>query len=127
MNEHITHAIYYAGVHLIFCSMVWLSAWALTSLPGGSATAKHWIWAVTGLNFVLPLGAIVDTLFAHHISWASPIEAVGGLGVAVSESLPLAITLAALWAIGALAMLARLCARVTAAARSSFFFGACPR
>jgi hypothetical protein len=33
MHEHLTHAIYYTEIHLIFCSIVWLAAWALTSIP----------------------------------------------------------------------------------------------
>ena len=36
MHEHFTHAIYYFEVHLIYSSIVWLAAWALTSIPGGS-------------------------------------------------------------------------------------------
>jgi hypothetical protein len=58
MHEHLTHAIYYTEIHLIFCSIVWLAAWALTSIPGPSAATKHWIWLATALNFIVPLGAI---------------------------------------------------------------------
>jgi beta-lactamase regulating signal transducer with metallopeptidase domain len=112
MHEHFTHAIYYFEVHLIYSSIVWLAAWALTSIPGGSATAKHWIWVATALNFILPLGAVIDGVMASHISWATPLGVVGRLGVAISENAPIAAALGAVWLIGATAMLARLCARI---------------
>jgi beta-lactamase regulating signal transducer with metallopeptidase domain len=109
MREHLTHAIYYSEVHLIYSSIVWLAAWALTSLPGASATTKHWIWLATALNFILPIGAALDGLLAPHISWAKPLEVVGGLGASLSENTPMALSLAAVWLIGAATMLARLC------------------
>ncbi|HEY2683169.1 MAG TPA: M56 family metallopeptidase [Steroidobacteraceae bacterium] len=112
MHVQLTHAIYYAEVHLVFCSVVWLAAWALTSLPGPSATTKHWIWAATALNFVLPVGAVVDALFASHISWATPLGVAGVLGVIISDNSALAASLAAVWLVGALAMLTRLWARI---------------
>jgi beta-lactamase regulating signal transducer with metallopeptidase domain len=118
MHEHLTHAIYYSEVHLIYSSIVWFAAWALTSIPGGSATAKHWIWAATALNFILPLGALLDGILAAHISWAAPLGFVGGLGVAVADNARLAAALGAVWLIGATAMLARLCARIAAEQRS---------
>jgi beta-lactamase regulating signal transducer with metallopeptidase domain len=112
MHKHLTHAIYYSEIHLIFCSIVWLAAWALTSIPGASAAAKHWIWLATALNFIIPCGAIVDGLFGHHISWASPIGLVGGLGAYISDTTPIALSLAVLWLLGFAAMLARLWTRV---------------
>jgi beta-lactamase regulating signal transducer with metallopeptidase domain len=118
MREQLTHAIYYTEVHLIYTSLVWLAAWVLTSSARVSATAKHWIWLVTALNFAVPLGAIADGLFAPHITWARPLGAVGGVGVAISENLPLAATLGAVWSIGAAIMLARLCARIAIGHRS---------
>jgi len=114
MHEHFTHAIYYFEVHLIYSSCVWVAAWALTSIPGGSATAKHWIWLATALNFILPLGAVFDDLLAPYISWATPLGVIGGLGVAISDNAPIAAALGAVWLIGATAMLARLCARIAA-------------
>jgi beta-lactamase regulating signal transducer with metallopeptidase domain len=118
MHEHFTHAIYYSEVHLIYSSIVWVAAWALTSIPGGSATAKHWIWLATALNFILPLGAVFDGLLAPYISWATPLGAVGGLGVVIADSAPIAAALGAVWLIGATAMLARLCARLATEHRS---------
>jgi beta-lactamase regulating signal transducer with metallopeptidase domain len=112
VHEHLTHAIYYTEIHLMFCSIVWLAAWALTSIPGASASTKHWIWLATALNFIVPLGAIFDGLLAQHISWASPIGLVGGLGAYISETTPIALSLAALWLLGFAAMLARLWTRI---------------
>jgi beta-lactamase regulating signal transducer with metallopeptidase domain len=112
MHEHLTHAIYYTEIHLIFCSIVWLAAWALTSIPGASAGTKHWIWLATALNFIIPFGAIIDGLFGHRISWASPIGLVGGFGAYISDTTPIALSLAALWLLGFAAMLARLWTRI---------------
>src|ERR1700683_3999522 len=119
MHEQITHAIYYFGVHLVYSSIVWFSAWLLTSIPGSSATTKHWIWFATALNFIVPLGAMFDILWAPHISWATPLGAVGEAGVALSENAPVAAVLCAIWLIGATLMLARLCVRIAAESRSA--------
>jgi hypothetical protein len=92
MHEQITNAIYYFEVHLVF---VWFAAWLLTSIPDGSATTKHWIWLATALNFILPLGAVFDTLWAPYISWATPLSSIGEVGVAISENAPVATALMA--------------------------------
>jgi beta-lactamase regulating signal transducer with metallopeptidase domain len=112
MHEHLTHAIYYIEIHLIFCSIVWLATWALTSIPSASAATKHWIWLATALNFIVPFGAIIDGVFGHHISWASPIGLVGGFGAYISNTTPIALSLAALWLLGFTAMAARLWTRI---------------
>jgi beta-lactamase regulating signal transducer with metallopeptidase domain len=119
MHEQLTHAIYYFGVHLFYSSMVWLAACLLTSIPGGSATTKHWIWLATALNFVLPVGAVFDTLWAPHISWATPLGGIGQFGVAIADNEPLAIALGGAWAIGATLMFARLCTRLVSDQRSA--------
>jgi beta-lactamase regulating signal transducer with metallopeptidase domain len=119
MHEQVTHAIYYFGVHLVYSSVVWIAAWLLTSIPGGSATTKHWIWLATALNFILPLGAVFDTLWAPYISWATPLSGIGDVGVALSENAPVAAVVCAIWLIGATLMLARLCARIETERRSA--------
>jgi beta-lactamase regulating signal transducer with metallopeptidase domain len=119
MHEQITHAIYYFEVHLVYSSIVWIAAWLLTSIPGGSATTKHWIWLATALNFILPLGAVFDTLWAPYISWATPLSGIGQIGVAISENEPLAGVLCAIWLIGATLMLARLCVRIATEGRGA--------
>lgn len=119
MHEHITHAIYYFEVHLVYSSIVWFAAWLLTSIPGGSATTKHWIWLITALNFMLPVGAVFDALWAPYISWATPLGPVGDLGAAISGSGPASAVLCVIWLIGATLMLARLCARIATEHRSA--------
>jgi beta-lactamase regulating signal transducer with metallopeptidase domain len=119
VHEHLTHAVYYFEVHLIYSSVVWLAAWTLTSIPGSSATTKHWIWLATALNFILPLGAALDVFLAPYIFWARPLAVVGAAGASISESTPIATSLAAVWLIGATAMLAKLCVRIVAESRSA--------
>jgi len=118
MHEHLTHAIYYFEVHLIYSSLVWFAACALTSIPGGSSTTKHWIWLATALNFILPLGAVFDGLMAPRIAWATPLGVVGVVGASISENAPIASALGAAWLTGVTAMLARLCARIAVELRS---------
>jgi beta-lactamase regulating signal transducer with metallopeptidase domain len=118
MHEHIARVIYYAEVHLLFTSIVWLAAWILTSIPGGSATTRHWIWLATALNFMLPLGAIFDKLLAPRLSWATPLGVMGDVGVRIAENAPLAMVLW-VWLMGATLMLARLALRIRAEHRDA--------
>lgn len=125
MHE-IARLLYYLGVHLLYASMVWCAAWALTSIPRGSATTKHWIWLATSLNFMLPLGALLDRLLARHLSWASPLGFIGGVGLRIAEDAGLASVLGAVWLLGAALMFTRLCLRLRAerrAARGSGYAG----
>jgi len=111
MHEHIARVVYYFGVHLLFASIVWLAAWALTSMSRGSATAKYWIWMTTSLNFVLPLGAVLDKSFASYLSWAVPLGVVGPLGVGVADHIAV---IGSIWSAGAILMFARLSLRLQA-------------
>ena len=117
MHEHIARAVYYLQVHLLYASIVWLAAWLLTSILRGSATAKSWIWVATSLNFLLPLGAVVDRLWASQLSWAAPLSLAGAVGVAVSENTTVATVLGVAWLLGGGLMLARLCLRIRAERR----------
>jgi beta-lactamase regulating signal transducer with metallopeptidase domain len=119
MHEHLARVIYYAEVHLLFTSIVWLAAWVLTSIPGGSATTRHWIWLATALNFILPLGAMFDKLWASHLSWARPLGVMGDIGVRIAENAPVAVVLCVVWLIGATLMLTRLGLRVRAEHRDA--------
>jgi beta-lactamase regulating signal transducer with metallopeptidase domain len=119
MHEHIARAIYYCEIHLLFTSMVWFAAWLLTSIPAGSATTKHWIWLATSLNFMLPLGAMFDKLWAPYLSWATPLGPVGEVGARISENEPVAAALCAVWLLGAMLMLARLWQRIAAGNRDA--------
>lgn len=119
MHEHIQRALYYFEIHLLFASIVWCAAWMLTSVGRGSATTKYWIWVATLLNFILPLGAMFDKLFAAHLSWATPIGVIGGVGVGIAQNAPAA----ALWSLGAALMLTRLCLRMRADRRDAGAIG----
>jgi beta-lactamase regulating signal transducer with metallopeptidase domain len=119
MLEQIARPLYYLGVHLLYASLVWLAAWLLTSIPRGSATTKHWIWLATSLNFMLPLGALLDKLLARHLTWASPLAFIGGLGLRIAEDGTLASVLGTVWLIGATLMFTRLCLRLRAERRAA--------
>jgi beta-lactamase regulating signal transducer with metallopeptidase domain len=118
MHEHIARVLYYLQVHLLYASIVWFAAWVLTSIPRGTATTKHWIWWATSLNFILPLGAVVDMAWAPHLWWATPISVIGDVGVVMSRNTPAAV-LCAVWVLGASLMFTRLCLRIRAERRDA--------
>lgn len=111
MHEHIAHAMYYLSVHLLYASMVASAAWVLTSIRGASATTKYWIWVVTALNFVLPLGALIDKLWARHLAWATPLGAIGGPVWDMTQGRT-AVVLALIWITGAFLVVIRLMTRL---------------
>jgi pimeloyl-ACP methyl ester carboxylesterase len=80
MHEHTARVLYYLQVRLLYASIVWFAAWVLTSIRRGSATTKHWIWLATLLNFILPLGAVVDKFWAPHLWWATLLLVGGSMG-----------------------------------------------
>jgi beta-lactamase regulating signal transducer with metallopeptidase domain len=84
VHEHVARAMYYFSVHLLYASAVGAAAWMLTSIRGASATTKYWIWVVTAFNFIVPVGAIVDKLWAPHLRWAAPLGARLGVKDAAS-------------------------------------------
>src|SRR5437868_8016500 len=114
MIEHIARMVYYFGVHLLYASAVWLAALGLTTVIRSSSTTKYWVWVATSLNFVLPLGALLDKAFAPHLSAARPLSFVGSFGLLVAENVALIGTL---WLLGALLMLTRLSLRLRAERR----------
>ena len=120
MHEQIARPLYYLGVHLLYASLVWLAAWLLTSIPRGSGTTKHWIWVATSLNFMLPLGAVVDKSLAPHLAWASPLGIIGGVGLRIAEDNVLASLLGTVWLLGAALMFTRLCLRLWAERRAAW-------
>src|SRR6202022_1578278 len=113
MLEHITHALYYFEVHLLFASIVGLVAGVLTSIHRGSATTKYWIWVVTMLNFFLPVGAVLDKLFATRLAWATPLGVIGD----VANRMSLSPVVWMWWSLGKILMLTRLCVRIRAGRR----------
>ena len=108
MLEHLVQAFYYAAIHLMFASIVSLAAWALTTVPRGSATTKYWIWTATSVNFFLPVGAILDRLWATHLSWARPLGSIGGPIHDFLQNAAAAALLGVVWLLGATLMLVRL-------------------
>lgn len=111
MHEHIARTTYYFSVHLMYASAVAVAAWLLTSARGGSATTKYWIWVATSFNFVVPIGALIDRLWAPHLRWAAPLGIIGGPVWEMTQGWT-AIVLAFVWIIGAVAMSVRLIVRI---------------
>lgn len=118
MLEHITRALYYVHVHLLYASMVWVAAWFLTSIPRGSATTKYWIWVATSINFILPVGAVIDKLGASHLSWAAPLGFMGEAANSIAQS-SVAGALFVVWLLGALLMFRRVVLRIRAERRDA--------
>jgi beta-lactamase regulating signal transducer with metallopeptidase domain len=118
MHEHITRALYYFEIHLLYASMVGVAAWALTSIRGGSATTKYWIWVATSLNFMLPFGAVLDKLWASHLSWAAPLGIIGDFANSISRG-RIAVMLSVVWLLGSTLVLTRLCLRIRAERRDA--------
>jgi beta-lactamase regulating signal transducer with metallopeptidase domain len=119
MVDYIARPLYYLGVHLLYASMVWLAAWVLTSIPRGSATTKYWIWLVTSLNFILPLGVVLDKLLARHLAWARPLSVIGNVGLGIAQNAALAVPLGIVWLLGAALMFMRLCLLIRAERRDA--------
>jgi beta-lactamase regulating signal transducer with metallopeptidase domain len=111
VHEHIARTVYYFSVHLLFASIVASAAWALTSIPRASATTKYWIWVATAFNFVLPSGALVDKLWALHLTWARPLGAIGGSVWDMTQGRT-AVILGVIWMTGGFAMIGRLISRI---------------
>ena len=118
MHEHIARAMYYLSVHLLFASIVGSAAWALTSILRASATTKYWIWVATAINFVLPSGALIDKLWAPHLTWARPL---GAIGVPVWDMTQgrTAVVLGVIWMTGGFCMLGRLVSRIRSERRDA--------
>ena len=111
MHEHIARAMYYFSVHLLFATMVASAAWALTSILRASATTKYWIWVATAFNFVLPSGALIDKLWAPHLTWARPLGVIGAPVWDMTQGRT-AVVLGVIWLTGGFCMLGRLISRI---------------
>jgi beta-lactamase regulating signal transducer with metallopeptidase domain len=111
VHEHVARAMYYFSVHLLYASIVGSAAWVLTSIRGASATTKYWVWVVTAFNFVVPSGALIDKLWAPHLTWARPLGAIGGPIWDITEGRT-AVVLAVIWIAGTFFMLLRLMSRI---------------
>jgi beta-lactamase regulating signal transducer with metallopeptidase domain len=111
VHEQVARTVYYLSVHLLYASIVGSAAWVLTSVRGASATTKYWIWVVTAFNFFVPVGAVIDKLWAPHLAWAAPLGAIGGPVWDMTEGRTAAV-LALVWITGVLTMLVRLISRL---------------
>jgi beta-lactamase regulating signal transducer with metallopeptidase domain len=110
--------MYYFSVHLLYASMVGFAAWVLTSVLGASATTKYWIWVVTAFNFFVPVGAVIDKIWALHLTWAAPLGAIGDPVWSMTQGRT-AVVLAVLWTTGALTLAVRLISRLLRERRSA--------
>jgi beta-lactamase regulating signal transducer with metallopeptidase domain len=135
MHEHIAHAMHHIEVHLFCASMVWVSAWTLTSIiRRGPATWKYWIWVATSLNFVLPLDEILAQFRPWRPSWTVPLTAADAVRTNMFTNPRVLAVLWAVWSLGAVLMLFRLSLRLRAerravqvsAMQSPFYLGAGP-
>jgi bla regulator protein blaR1 len=115
MHEHIARTLYYFEVHLLYSSVVGFAAWVLTSIRRGSATTKYWIWVATSLNFILPVGAVLDKFLASHLAWAAPLGVIGDAANRISRSPAASVV----WLVGTIFMLTRLCLRIRAERRDA--------
>jgi beta-lactamase regulating signal transducer with metallopeptidase domain len=111
VHEHIARTMYYFSVHLLFASIVASVAWMLTSILRASATTKYWIWVATAFNFIVPSGALIDKLWAPHLTWARPLAVIGD-PVWIMTQGRTAVILGVTWMTGALCMLVRLLSRL---------------
>src|ERR1700736_5113948 len=103
--------MYYLGVHLLYASIVASAAWVLTSIRGASATTKYWLWVVTAFNFIVPSGALIDKLWAPHLTWARPLGAIGDPVWDMTQGRR-DVILGVIWMTGAFSMLMRLISRI---------------
>ena len=112
MRDHIAPFVYYLEVHLLYASILFLAAWALTSIRGASATWKYWIWVATSINFMLPLGGFFNGFGASRVSWATQLGGLDDVGIGISRNLTAGALILGVWSCGAAFMFARLLLRL---------------
>jgi beta-lactamase regulating signal transducer with metallopeptidase domain len=98
-------------IHLVFASLAAVAAWAATSSRRMSATAKYWIWVATSINFLLPVGVVLDRVRPPNVSWVLPLEDFGNVA---ARHTSLGAAIASAWAVGTALMLVRLGVRIHA-------------
>lgn len=118
MHEFITRALYHFQVHLLYASLVGCAALILTSIRRGSATTKYWIWVAASLNFIFPVGALLDWLWSAHLSWATPLGVFGDAAGQISQGRT-AVIVGVVWLVGAILMSARLGLRLRSERRDA--------
>ena len=125
MREHIAPFVYYLEVHLLYASILCLAAWALTSLRGGSATWKYWIWVATSVNFMVPLAGFFNGFAASRVAWATQLEGLDGIGIGISRNPTVGAVVLGVWLLGAAFMIARLLVRLRQDRRDESIAGVC--
>ncbi|MBV9620722.1 MAG: M56 family metallopeptidase [Gammaproteobacteria bacterium] len=108
MREHVAPFVYYLEVHVLCASLLCLATWALTSIKGGSATWKYWMWVVTSVNFVVPLAGFFNGFGSSHVSWATQLGTLADVGIGISRSAGGGLAFLCVWLCGALFMFTRL-------------------
>src|ERR1700683_752681 len=98
--------------------MVASAAWVLTSFLRASATTKYWIWVATAFNFIVPSGALIDRLWAPHLTWARPLAAIGDPVWDMTQGRT-AVIVGVIWMTGAFSMLMRLISRIRKESREA--------
>jgi BlaR1 peptidase M56 len=98
-------------IHLVFASLVALGAWTVTSSRRVSPTTKYWIWVATSINFLLPVGVLVERFRPPEATWLLPLEDFGNV---IARRGAFGEALAGAWAVGFVVMLVRLVLRIRA-------------
>jgi beta-lactamase regulating signal transducer with metallopeptidase domain len=112
MREHVAPFVYYHEVHLLYASILCLAAWALTSVRGGSATWKYWIWVATSINFMVPLGGFFNGFGASRVSWATQLGGLDELAIVLYRNELVGAVIFGVWLCGAAVMVVRLVLRL---------------
>jgi beta-lactamase regulating signal transducer with metallopeptidase domain len=111
VTEHIAAVLYFAQVHVLYASLVGCAAWVLTALPNASPSLKYWTWVAATLNFIVPVGGLIDGFGAWNFAGATPLVLLNDLAVGISRSVTARTALFGIWGLGASVMVARLVLR----------------
>jgi beta-lactamase regulating signal transducer with metallopeptidase domain len=112
MREHIAPFVYYNEVHLLYASILCLTAWALTAIRGGGATWKYWVWVATLINFLVPLGGFFNGFGSSRVSWATQLGGLDSLAIVIDRNGIVGAVFFGVWLCGAAVMVARLALRL---------------
>ena len=112
MREHIAPFVYYLEVHLLYASILCVTACALTSIRGASATLKYWIWVATSINFMVPVAGFFNGFAAARVPWATQLSGLDDVSIGISRNLLAGAIILAVWLCGTAYMLARLLVRL---------------
>jgi len=107
-------------VHLLYSSIVWFAAWLFDIYSGWQRYHEALDLVGNGAQFYSAAGrGVRHPLGAAYLLGPPPLSAIGQAGVAISGNEPVEGVLCAVWLIGAIIMLARLCVRIATERRSA--------